>query len=97
MRMEPPPSEAPAIGTMPAATAAAVPPEEPPGVRIGSQGLRAAPHSSVSVRALRANSGVAVLPKITRPAPRKRLTISACAVGVQLRRARLPEVVGTPA
>ena len=33
MRIEPPPSLAWAIGTMPAATAAALPPDEPPGVR----------------------------------------------------------------
>src|SRR5581483_1359891 len=97
MRIEPPPSEAPAIGTMPAATAAAAPPEEPPGERPVSHGLRVAPHSAVSVMPLSANSGVAVLPKITRPAPRKRRTISACTGGTQLRRARLPEVLGTPA
>ena len=43
MRIEPPPSLAWAIGTMPDATAAAEPPEEPPVVRAVSHGLRAAP------------------------------------------------------
>ena len=43
MRIDPPPSFAWAMGTMPAATAAALPPEEPPGVRDGSHGLRAGP------------------------------------------------------
>ena len=43
MRIEPPPSLAWATGTMPEATAAAEPPEEPPGVRSRSQGLRAGP------------------------------------------------------
>ena len=43
MRMEPPPSLAAAHGTIPAATAAADPPDEPPGVRSRSHGLRAGP------------------------------------------------------
>ncbi len=42
-RIEPPVSLPNAIGTMPAATAAAEPPDEPPGVRARSHGLRAAP------------------------------------------------------
>jgi hypothetical protein len=36
--------------TQPAATAAAEPPEEPPGVRPVSQGLRVIPHSGLSVK-----------------------------------------------
>ena len=43
MRSEPPPSLPCAIGTMPDATAAAAPPDEPPGVRDVSHGLRAGP------------------------------------------------------
>ena len=43
MRIEPAPSPAEAIGTRPAATAAAEPPLEPPGVRCGFQGLRVTP------------------------------------------------------
>ena len=43
MRIEPPPSLACAIGTMPDATAAAAPPLEPPAEREVSQGLRVAP------------------------------------------------------
>ena len=83
MRIEPPPSLAPATGTMPAATAAAAPPEEPPGVRPRSQGLRAGPKRSGSVTPLAPNSGVLVLPKITRPASSQRCTTVACAgVGV---------------
>ena len=42
-RMEPKPSEAWAIGSMRAATAAAAPPLEPAGVRSRSQGLREGP------------------------------------------------------
>lgn len=40
MRVEPPPSLAMLIGVTPAATAAAEPPDEPPGVRSGFHGLR---------------------------------------------------------
>src|SRR5260221_14047419 len=40
-RMDPPPSLPCATATMPLATAAAEPPEEPPAERPGSQGLRA--------------------------------------------------------
>ena len=43
MRMEPPPSLALAAGTMPEATAAAAPPEEPPGLWSGFQGLCVGP------------------------------------------------------
>ena len=41
--IEPPPSLACAIGTIPAATAAAEPPLEPPVERVVSHGLRAGP------------------------------------------------------
>ena len=43
--MEPPPSPPVARGTTPAATNAAEPPLEPPGVRETSQGLRVMPVS----------------------------------------------------
>src|SRR3954468_23582756 len=67
MRIEPPPSLACAAGTMPAATAEDAPPDEPPGVRPRSHGLRAAPSRSLSVTGHRPNSGVLVLPKISSP------------------------------
>ena len=41
MRIEPPVSLPMAIGTMPAATAAADPPLDPPGIRLRSHGLEA--------------------------------------------------------
>src|SRR5258706_2787338 len=69
-RIEPPPSLACAAGTIPAATAAAAPPDEPPGVRDRSQGLREGPNSSGSVTGSRPSSGVLVLPNITSPAAR---------------------------
>ncbi len=66
--VEPAPSELLAIGTMPLATAAVEPPDEPPAVRSRSQGLRVGPNASGSVVKLRANSGVLDLPRITMPA-----------------------------
>ena len=74
IRIEPPPSVAWAIGTRPAATAAAAPPLEPPGVRSVFHGLRVAPLRSDSVNATVPNSGVFVLPTITKPASRIRRT-----------------------
>ena len=68
MRMEPPPSEAWAMGTTPAATAAAEPPLEPPGVLRVSQGLQVGPKSVGSVTGLRPSSGELVRPNITSPA-----------------------------
>ncbi len=49
MRIEPPPSDAWAIGTRPDATAAAAPPLEPPAIRSRSQGVRAGGALSGSV------------------------------------------------
>ena len=43
MRVEPPPSLAVQKGTKPAATAAAEPPLDPPGVRSGFHGFRVVP------------------------------------------------------
>src|SRR5215213_9266992 len=49
MRIEPPPSLPCASDTMPAATAAPLPPDDPPGVRLVSHGLRVGPKRSGSV------------------------------------------------
>jgi hypothetical protein len=68
MRIEPPPSLPCAIGTMPAATAAPEPPDEPPGVRSRSQGLRVGPNRRGSVTGMIPSSGELVLPTITKPA-----------------------------
>ena len=73
MRTEPPPSLPCATGTMPAATAAAAPPDEPPGVRCRSQGLRVGPKSRASLVGRMPYSGSVVVPTITKPASRRRL------------------------
>ena len=72
--MEPPPSPPVASGTTPAATSAAEPPLEPPGVRDVSQGLRVMPVSGPWVMPFQPNSGVVVLQKNTAPASRRRAT-----------------------
>src|SRR3546814_16954784 len=92
-------SLAPAIGTRPAATAAAEPPLEPPGVCAGFQGLRHGPQASGSVMPLAPNSGVLVRPNTTTPARSQRSIISACSVGANCSplSARVPYEVGTPA
>src|SRR3954452_15469879 len=67
--MEPPPSLAWATATMPEATAAAAPPLDPPADRSGSHGLRVGSYAMGSVVIVVPNSGVAVRPSTTRPAP----------------------------
>src|SRR3954449_4319011 len=71
-RIEPPPSLACAIGTRPAATAAADPPEEPPVECPGFHGLRAGGLQAGSVVTVVPNSGTLVRPREMRPASRKR-------------------------
>ena len=68
MRMEPPPSLACAAGTMPDATAAAEPPEEPPVEWSVFHGLRDGPKRRGSVVGRIPSSGVFVLPQMTKPA-----------------------------
>jgi hypothetical protein len=55
---------------MPAATAAAAPPDEPPALCSRFHGLRVFPNSTDSVEVVMPNSGEADLPKITKPARR---------------------------
>ncbi len=70
MRIDPPPSDACATATIPAATAAALPPLDPPGVRVRSHGLCVAPYATGSVVGTSPSSGVFVRPTITNPALR---------------------------
>ena len=66
--MEPPPSLACAAGTMPDATAAAEPPEDPPVEWPVFHGLRDGPKRCGSVVGRMPSSGVLVLPQMTKPA-----------------------------
>ena len=77
-----------ASGTCPAATAAAEPLEEPPGVCAGSCGL------VVSPGVTKANSAVTVLPMTTAPASRNLATVVASATGRRSRYIGDPKAVG---
>ena len=72
-RIEPPVSVPIASGASYAATDAAEPPEEPPGTRDRSQGLRVGPNAEFSVEEPIANSSILVLPRMMAPARRSRL------------------------
>ena len=73
IRIEPPPSLPWATGSRPAATAAAAPPEDPPGVRSRSQGLRVGPKMWASLTGRIPYSGSVVVPTRTNPAALRRL------------------------
>ncbi len=77
---------------MPAATAAALPPEEPPGVRVTSHGLRV--HS---VTGAMPYSGMAVVPTTTAPAARRRWTTLWSCPGRTSRIRAAPHVRRSPA
>ena len=67
MRTDPPPSVPSAIGSSPAATAAALPPDEPPVFRELSKGLRLGPNSGLSQVPRNPITGLFVLPKMIAP------------------------------
>ena len=71
-RIEPPVSVPMPSGASNAATAAAEPPDEPPGTRLRSHGLRLGPNAEFSVEEPIANSSMLVLPRMTTPAWRSR-------------------------
>ena len=73
-RSDPPRSLPSAIGTIPLASAAAAPPEEPPALLDRSWGLRVGPKTGLNVWEPAPNSGVFVLPSMTAPASRTRTT-----------------------
>src|SRR6185312_11301436 len=90
----PPVSEPRAISVIPAATAAAEPPEDPPGLRAGSTGLRVGPYALVSVEDPMANSSMFVLATTTAPCARS-LVIAVASYGLTYPdRIRDPQVVG---
>ena len=58
-------------------TAAEEPPDDPPGTRLRSHGLRDAPNAEFSVEEPMANSSMFDLPRITTPARRRRAVMVA--------------------
>ena len=71
-RIEPPVSVPMPSGASNAVTAAEEPPEDPPGTRLRSHGLRDGPNAEFSVDDPIANSSMLDLPRITTPASRSR-------------------------
>ena len=67
-------SEPSAATAVPAATTAAEPPEEPPGTRDVSRGLRTGPQAEFSLEEPIANSSQLVLPRTMAPACSSRAT-----------------------
>src|SRR5918995_4384463 len=95
-RIEPPVSDPKASAANPAATAAAEPPDDPPGTRLVSSGLRVGPNAEFSVLDPIANSSRLVLPMMTAPAASSLVTIVASYGGFHPSRIRDEHVVGTP-
>src|SRR5688572_32953626 len=95
-RIDPPVSEPRARGTQPAATAAADPPLEPPGVRSVAHGLRTGPYAEFSFDDPMANSSQFVLPTMIAPADSSFSTTVALYGGWKLSRMRDEAVVRTP-
>src|SRR6185503_13268377 len=93
-RTDPPVSDPSATRTIPAATAAAEPPDEPPGTRSGSIGLRAGPYALFSVEEPIANSSMFDFAMMTAPASRKRRTAVASYGATYVPRIFEPQVVG---
>src|SRR5699024_4932712 len=70
IRIDPPPSLAVTMGTIPAFKAAAAPPLDPPAFKSGFNGKLTGPVNSASDVFLNPNSGVLVRPTTTNPASR---------------------------
>src|SRR3954469_10537612 len=95
-RIDPPVSEPRPRAAIPDATAAALPPLEPPGTRLGSCGLRVGPNAEFSVELPMANSSRLVLPTNTAPAAARRSTTVASYGGRHPSRIRDEQVVAMP-
>src|SRR5919108_6067769 len=95
-RTEPPVSVPIAHGASPAATAAALPPDEPPGTRDRSHGLSTGPNPEFSFDEPMANSSWLVLPSSGAPAWASFLTTVAVYGGRYPSRILEPAWLGTP-
>src|SRR5215218_10998967 len=94
MRMEPTRSDPYSRNVIPADSAAAAPPEEPPGVRAVSHGLLVTPYSSLAVCPKSASmKATLVFPTIIAPARSSRRTTVASESATKSLKAGLPQVV----
>ena len=96
-RSEPPRSEPTPSGVIPVASAAASPPLDPPGVRVGFHGFCVRPRSALSVSQRRPTSGALVRAIGMAPAARRFATAGASSGGTASAIATTPCVVGDPA
>ena len=85
LRKEPPVSEPVQTGSMSVASAAADPPDEPPALSMGLNGLPVAPHTGLRLLEPAPNSGTLVLPTTTAPAARTRPTMTLSWFGTKSR------------
>src|SRR5215211_6593503 len=97
IRIDPPASEALATARTPDATAAAAPPEEPPGVCSGLQGLRTGPKRTGSVIGSSPNSQLRGVPISGMPAAFGRAAAVLSTSGTKSPNRREPQVSGIPA
>src|SRR5215204_497792 len=96
MRIEPAPSLPCARGPRPAATAAAAPPLDPPGVFCRFQGLNEGPNTRFPESPFQPSSGVLVFPSMTAPAVNNRSTTGASSSGIQPGSINEPRAVRIP-
>src|ERR1700754_75959 len=97
MRTDPPWSPPVAKSTAPDATSAALPLEDPPEDRVGSQGLRTGPVREVCEPPEKQRSSHTDLPAIVAPAASIRETIVASRRGTKPSTVAEPFIIGTPA
>ena len=95
--MLPPESEPIPNPEHPAATAAASPPLDPPGVRVTSYGFEVRPKTSLTVSSPPPHGGQLVLPTTTAPADRSRATTTASLPATMPTRSGTPATSGSPA
>jgi hypothetical protein len=96
IRIEPAPSLPWASGPRPAATAAAAPPLDPPGVLARFQGLKEGPNTRFPESPFQPSSGVFVFPNMTAPAAYNRSTMGESSSGIQPGSINEPRAVRMP-
>src|SRR5438093_10675022 len=96
MRIDPPVSLPGDTKHIPVATAIALPPLEPPGMRVRSQGFFASPKNGFGLVTPKAHSCRFVLPRMTAPAARSRAVTALYSFAMLLEDIFDPAVVTMP-